>query len=111
MIKNKDMMEIEVKGKTYLLGYPTRQDAIRAENAGLDVTNIKVLSMTEVLFYSGLLAKQPEITREEANEIMDNYIEANGDLEEITKFLTEQYVAFTQSPNGTKKKKAKIIKM
>ena len=105
------LLEIEVKGKTYLLGYPTRKDAVRAENAGLDVTNIKILSMTEVLFYSGLLAKQPTISRKEANEIMDNYLAEGGDLEEITKFLTEQYVAFTKSPDGMKKKKAKIIEM
>ena len=105
------LMEIEVKGKTYLLGYPTRKDAINAENAGLDVTNIKILSMTEVLFYSGLLAKQPAISREKANEIMEDYLAEGGDLEEITKFLTEQYVAFTKSPDGTKKKKAKIVEM
>ena len=105
------LMEIEVKGKTYLLGYPTRKDAIKAENAGLDVTNVKILSMIEVLFYSGLLAKQPATSREKANEIMEDYLAEGGDLEEITKFLTEQYVAFTKSPDGTKKKKAKIVEM
>ena len=93
-----------------MLGYPTRKDAIEAENAGLDITNIKILSTTEVLFYSGLLAKQPEISRDEANKIMEAYLAEGGDLEEITKFLTEQYVAFTKSPDGVKKKKkAKII--
>ncbi len=105
------MLEIEVKEKTYLLGYPTRQDAIKAEDYGFDVAKIQVLSMTEILFYTGLLAKQPEITREEADEIMDNYLIEGGDLEEITKFLTQQYVSFTKSPDGTKKKKAKIIKI
>ena len=105
------LMEIEVKGRKYLLGYPTRKDAIRAENVGLDVTNIRILSTTEVLFYSGLLAKQPKISRERASEIMEDYLAEGGDIEEITKFLTEQYVAFTQSPEGIKKKKAKIIEM
>lgn len=103
MIKNKEMVKIQVKGKTYLLGYPTREDAIKAENAGLDVANIKILSMQETLFYSGLLAKQPNITREEAIEIMENFIEGKGDLEKVTKFLTEQYVTFTKSPDGEKK--------
>ena len=105
------LMEIEVKDKKYLLGYPTRADAVRAENVGLDVTNIKILSMTEALFYSGLLAKQPATSREKAIEIMEDYLAEGGDLEEVTKFLTEQYVAFTKSPDGMKKKKAKIIEM
>ncbi len=94
-----------------MLGYPTRKDAVRAEDAGLDVTNIKVLTTTEILFYSGLLAKQPAISREKASEIMEAYLAEGGDLEEITKFLTEQYVAFTRSPDNVKKKKAKIITM
>ena len=105
------LMEIEVKDKKYLLGYPTRRDAIRAENAGLDIVNIKLLSMQEVLFYSGLLAKQPDIERDEAFKLMETYQAEGGDLEEITKFLTEQYVAFTKSPDGMKKKKAKIVEM
>ena len=105
------LMEIEVKDKKYLLGYPTRKDAIRAENAGLDVVNIKLLSMQEVLFYSGLLAKQPEIERDEAFNLMETYQAEGGDLEEITNFLTGQYVAFTKSPDGMKKKKAKIVQM
>lgn len=94
-----------------MLGYPTRKDAIKAESAGLDVTNIKLLSMTEALFYTGLLAKQPHITRDEADRIMDDYIEDGGDLEEITKFLVEQYVAFMKSPENKQKQKAKIIEM
>lgn len=106
------LIEIEVKDKKYLLGYPTRKDAIRAENIGLDVTNAgKVLSTTETLFYTGLLAKQPTITREKADEIMEDYLAEGGELSEITQFLIEQYVAFTKSPDGMKKKKAKIIEM
>ena len=105
------LMEIEVKDKKYLLGYPTRKDAVKAENAGLDIINIKLLSMQEVLFYSGLIAKQPDIKRDEAYELMETYQSEGGDLEEITKFLTEQYVAFTKSPDGKKQKKAKIIQM
>ena len=105
------LMEIEIKDKKFLLGYPTRKDAIKAENSGLDIVNIKLLSMQEVLFYSGLLAKQPNIERDEALELMETYQAEGGDLEEITKFLTEQYVAFTKSPDGKKKKRAKIVEM
>lgn len=94
-----------------MLGYPTRKDAIKAESAGLDVSNIKILSMTEALFYTGLLAKQPYMSRDEADRIMEDYLSEGGDLEEITRFLIEQYVAFTKSPDNKKKQKAKIIEM
>ena len=103
--------KIEVKGRTYYLGYPTRRDAIKAENAGLDIVNIKLLSMQEVLFYSGLLAKQPEITEEEAYDLMEEYIASDGDLDELTTYLLNQYTAFIKSPDGKKKKKAEIVEM
>lgn len=107
------LLEIEVKDKTYLLGYPTRKDALRAENEGLDVINgtSKLLGFSTKLFYTALLAKQPSINEEEAEKIMDDYIEEGGDLEEIITFLSEQYVGFTKSQSKKKKKKAKIITM
>ena len=66
--------------------------------------------LTEALFYTGLLAKQPQITREKAVELLDKYIEEGGEIEEITQFLISEYVAFTKSPEG-KKKKAKIVEI
>lgn len=105
------LIKIEIDNKEYLLGYPTRKDAIKAEANGLDITNAgKVLMLTEVLFYTGLLAKQPQITREEAIELLDKYLEEGGEIEEVVQFLMNEYVAFTKSPEG-KKKKAKIVEI
>lgn len=105
-------MKIEVGDKEYTLGYPTRNDAKIAEMNGLDITNAgKVITLTETLFFTGLLAKQPEITRERAVELLEQYIAEGGETEEITQFLISEYVAFTKSPNGKKKKKAKIVEM
>lgn len=93
-----------------MLGYPTPKDALHAEDMGLDVTNTnKLLNMTTTLFWTGLLAKQPNVTKDEGIAIMYDYISEDGDLEEVTKFLVEEFVAFTKSPDGKKKKKAKII--
>ena len=93
-----------------MLGYPTPKDALHAEDMGLDVTNTnKLLNMTTTLFWTGLLAKQPKVTKDEGIAIMYDYISEDGDLEEVTKFLVEEFVAFTKSPDGKKKKKAKII--
>lgn len=106
------LMKIEVGTKEYLLGYPTRKDAKIAEINGLDISEAgKVLLLTDTLFYTGLLAKQPEITREEAIELLEKYIAEGGETTEITQFLINEYVAFTKSPDGKKKKEAKIVEM
>lgn len=104
-------MEIEVGKENYLLGYPTRKDAVNAELNGLDITNAgKVVMLTETLFYTGLIAKQPLVTKEKAIELLEKYIAEGGDTEEITQFLINEYTAFIKSPDG-KKKKAKIVEM
>ena len=51
------------------------------------------------------------MTKDEADELLEEYVSEGGDIAEITQFLVNQYVAFTKSPNGKKKKKAKIIEM
>lgn len=107
------LIEIEVKDKKYVLGYPTRRDAIIAENHGLDVIGDsgKILALSSKLFYTALLAKQPKITEEKASMIMEDYIDEDGDIDEIIQFLSEQYMAFIKSPDGKTKKKAKIVEM
>lgn len=105
-------MKIEVGDKEYSLGFPTRASAVKAEVEGLDITNAgKILSLTETLFYTGLLARNPLMTREEAIEILEKYAAEGGELEEITQFLINEYAAFIKSPDGKKKKKAKIVEM
>ena len=91
---NNEMLEIEIEEKSYKLGFPTRKDAKIAEDNGLR-----------------LLAKQPSITENEAEKLLNQYVEEGGELGEINEFLIKQYSAFQQSPNGKKKKKAKIIKI
>lgn len=107
------LLEIEVGDRKLILGFPTRKDALIAEQNGLDIINDggKVVTLSSKLFYTGLLAKQPKITEEEAFNIMEQYINEGGEIDEIIQFLTEQFVAFMKSPNGKKKKKAKIIEM
>lgn len=108
-----EMLEIEVGEKTYKLGFPTRSDAKIAENKGLRILQIeeKPLEVSDKLFYTALLAKQPSITENEAGKLLEQYINEGGEIGEINNFLMNQYMAFQQSPNGKKKKKAKIIKI
>lgn len=53
----------------------------------------------------------PFLQEEEAERLLDQYINEGGDIEEINTFLSEQYRNFLQPQNGkTKaKKKMKII--
>ena len=110
---NNEMLEIEVGEKTYKLGFPRRIDAKTAEDKGLRLIQIenKPIEVTEKLFYTGLLAKHPSMTESEAENLLNQYVEEGGEIGEINTFLIKQYTAFQQSPNGKKKKKAKIIKI
>lgn len=51
------------------------------------------------------------MTREKAVGLLEQYIEEDGEIEEITQFLIDEYTAFIKSPDGDKKKKAQIIEM
>ncbi|MBE5820443.1 MAG: hypothetical protein E7310_06515 [Clostridiales bacterium] len=106
------LIKIEVGDKEYTLGFPTRKDAKRAEDLGLDLVNNggKLITLNDKIFYTGLLAKHPSITEYEAEKILEQYRAENGDTDEVINFLVGQYMAFMRSPDG-KKKKAKILEM
>ena len=110
---NNEMIEIEIGKKTYKLGYPTRKKEKIAEDKGLRLLQIenKPIGVTEKLFYTGLLSKQPSITEDEAEKLLNQYVDEGGDIGEINTFLIKQYSNFQESPNGKKKKKAKVIKI
>lgn len=107
------IMKIKVGEKEYKLGYPTRKDAKIAEEHGLDlITNGgKLITLNDKIFFTGLLANHPSMTEYEAVGIMEAYKKEDGDIDEIIQFLTEEYMAFINSPDGKKKKKAQIIEM
>lgn len=106
-------MKIEVGDKEYTLGYPTRKDAKIAELKGLDLVNNsgKLIVLNDKFFYTGLLAKHPSMTEYEAERLMEQYKSEGGDMDEVITFLTDEYMAFMKSPDGKKKKKAKIVEM
>ena len=74
----------------------------------------KLINMIDKVFYTGLLAYQEYITEEEAEELLEKYInDEEGDSQEILDFLSKQYMGFIKSPEvkTQKKKKAKIIEI
>lgn len=107
------IMVIEVGEKEYKLGFPNRMAVKNAEAKGMSIVEgtDKLVTAMDKIFYGGLLAYQSEITEEEALEVLEAYLAEGGDINEVIPFLTEQYMAFLKSPNGKKKKKAKIVEM
>lgn len=110
------MLKIEVGDKEYTLGYPTRNDAKVAEQNGVDLINNggKLITLNDKIFFTGLLAKHPSMTEYEAIDIMEKYKKEGGDIDEVITFLTNEYMAFIKSPDGTvkkKSKKAKVVEM
>ncbi len=71
----------------------------------------KMLTFIDKLFYTALLAKQPTITEKQAEEILNKYIEDGGDINEISKFLSDQITSFFKSPDGASKKKVLIVEI
>lgn len=116
-------IELEANNKKYYVGFSTRASVLNAKRNGLEDT-IKELGTDNVdadeifakLLRYGLMEKQPDITLEETQKIINEYISDNVDdtycvdIMEIMKFITEQYQAFSGLPVGTKKvKKLKIV--
>lgn len=106
-------MKLEVKGKEYYIGFSNRASVLKAEKKGFmkvlaDLDNTPVEGTAKIL-QLGLLEKHPDITLSECNKILDDYVdEHTSDNEEanigqITRFIYEQYSAFSGAPNGKKK--------
>lgn len=115
-------MKLEAKGKEYYIGFSNRASVLKAERKGfmkaLNEFDNAPVEGTAKLLQLGLLEKQPDITLAECNKILDDYIdEHTSDTEEanigqITKFIYEQYSAFSGAPNGKKKtKELPIVEM
>lgn len=100
-MKKEEFKKVKIGDKEYKFGFPTRRDAKNAEKKGLDITaTSKILTLADKIFYTGLLANHPYIEEDEAERLEEEYIDNGGNLDEITSFLMEQFMAFIKSPNG-----------
>lgn len=106
-------MKLEVKGKEYLIGFSNRASVLKAERKGFmkalnELENAPVEGTARML-QMGLLEKQPDITLEKCNTILDDYVEEHtseteeANIGQITRFIYEQYSTFSGAPNGKKK--------
>ena len=109
-------ISITVKGKDDLLGYPNRKSVVRCEDVtGLQLAKVadSLVSSTDKIFYGALLEKQPNITEEEAYQIIEDLIDEDVySYEEISTMLMEEIVKKVGVRDTTKKHKAlQIVKM
>ena len=93
------------------MGFPTRKDAIKTEEKGLNILEGKMVKIYSKMFYTGMLAYNPFINEDEALKLMDKYSEEGGDVDEVVTFLTGEYQNFLKPQESKKKtkKKAQII--
>lgn len=86
-----EYIKITVGEKEYMLGYPNRKSIVRCEEkTGLELGKIesKLISSFDKVFYGALLEKQPEMTFDKAEEIIDKLIEEDVyDYNEISEKL------------------------
>ena len=77
---------LEIKGKEYELKYPVNTLCIMAED-GIDVMNISDLQINIAtirdLFYYGLKHDNKKITKNQAGELMDDFLEEVGNMREL----------------------------
>lgn len=103
--------EIEVSDKAYVLELNrTSIKWLEANGFVAEEFDVKPLTYIELLWTSGFVKNYPDLTRDECLSILDKYESENGDVQEVIKFLTEEYQSFILALADTKskKKKAKI---
>ena len=81
-----------IKDKEYDLRYPINTLCIMAED-GIDIMNIGNLrvniSTVRDLFYYGLKHENKKITKNQAGDIMDGFLEEGGSIAELIEIVME----------------------
>ena len=76
----------EIKGKEYELKYPVNTLCIMAED-GIDVMNIGDITINIAtirdLFYYGLKHDNKKITKNQAGDLMDEFLDEAGNMREL----------------------------
>lgn len=112
-------IKLELDEKVYLIGFSCRASVLKAEDAGfmetLETIDKKpVLGSAKILQY-GLMEKQPDITLDECNEILEKIAKYNMEhpnevirVGDITQHIMEAYYAFSATPLNQKAKAKKL---
>lgn len=79
------------------------------EAKGFDIDNFveKPLTNVDLLWESGFVANYGDLSIDEVDSLMDQYIEEGGDTNEVITFLVEEYSSFINALTDTKSEKKK----
>ena len=100
--------EIEISGKNYTL--ELNRNSIKwleANGFVAEEFDVKPLTYIDLLWTSGFVKNHSELTREECVSLLDKYESEEGDVQEVIKFLTEEYQNFILALADTQSKKKK----
>ena len=112
-------IKLELGEKSYLIGFSCRASVLKAEDAGfmetLETIDKKpVLGSAKILYY-GLMEKQPEITLDDCNNILEEIAQYNIEhpnevirVGDITQHIMEAYYTFSATPLNQKAKAKKL---
>lgn len=104
--------EIEIKNNTYKLCL-NRNSIKEMERKGFDIQKFAQQPITymDILWYGGFVKNHSELSLEKTTELIEEYQNEGGDVEEVITFLAEEYASFVSAPADTKLKKAKITRI
>lgn len=81
------------------------------EKVGYTNTLLSTLISNEKIFYYSLLKYQPDITKEEASELLDTMINEDGSMEYVNELVEAIMESFTQGATTEKaNKKPRVLK-
>lgn len=81
------------------------------EKVGYTNTLLSTLISNEKIFYYSLLKYQPDMTKEEASELMDTMIDEDGSMEYVNELVEAIMESFTQGATTEKaNKKPRVLK-
>ena len=103
--------EVEISEKTYTLELNRNSIKWLEANGFVAVEfETKPLTYIDLLWTSGFVKNYPDLTKDECVSLLDKYESEGGDVQEVMKFLTDEYQNFILALADTKskKKKAKI---
>lgn len=107
-------IKVEVKGKEYILGFKNRASVRRAEALGINITSAeKIATFSDNLFFAALKDKQPNITMNVAEDIIQGVIDEYGInyYNEIIVKLAEFLKAFYGDQEEKSEKKIELVEM
>jgi|PlaIllAssembly_1097288.scaffolds.fasta_scaffold380188_2 hypothetical protein len=98
-------MLLKIQDKEYLLRYDINALILLEEITGQSITNALKedmgIKMLRNLLYVGLKRNHKEITLESVGDLIEEYLDADGDMEKLSELIT---VAFSKSSLTSKKK-------